>query len=500
MKHYHNISDSLYRSIQNFVKKRMGLYFPDNRKKDFIRGLTHAADNFGYKDVKTCIEQLLKVEWTIAQIQTLANYLTIGETYFYRHKEQMEYIFNTYLKTKPQGYKCKIWSAACCSGEEPYSLAILSKELLSSTSKYQFEIRGTDINSVFLKKATKGIYTEYSQRILPKRIKEKYFIKEGRNNYILNDNIRNMVNFNYLNLASGTYPSEMNNTENVDIILCRNVFIYFQQDTINEIVNRYSKCLKDDGLFIVAPAESFMIHDDIFQKCHQKGFTIFKKRIKNKIKSVQKETFLQDRKTYFKKPVKTLTRKITTNANSITKPKPKITDIHHQKNNLIKFKQLFNSSKYEELLKSIEESDTINLNKSDLSEVYMILCKTYANINELEKALKICKKLIDIDKLNIETYFMHSTILFEMNNLDEAEKSLQKVLYLDPSYTSAHFMLGNLNKNNNKLETSIKHFTKAYRLLTNEKDSKILEGVDGLTVLRLKEIIETILKPLGVTL
>jgi chemotaxis protein methyltransferase CheR len=393
MAHFQNIDDKLYSKIHDFVNKRMGLYFSDNRKKDLVRGLNHAADNFGYKDVNTCIEQLITVNWTTTQIQTLANYLTIGETYFYRHKEHLEYVFNTFIKNKPSDSKIRIWSAACCSGEEPYSLAILSKEILQKNNKYSFEITGTDINPAFLKKAIDGNYTEHSLRILPEKIIKKYFTKEKSNKYILNEDIKNMVNFKYLNLASNTYPSEINNTEKVDIILCRNVFIYFQQATINKVISRFRKCLKNDGILFVAPAETFMIPHDIMQKLPQTAFSVFTKTAKiTNSTQANKTTLRKPAISYHKtsskhinRTIKTLKQKHSKTIETNTQSAPATGNILISKKYLENLKKLFSTGKYIELLQSYEKLDNIKLTKIDLKETYRVICKSYANINKLDK-------------------------------------------------------------------------------------------------------------------
>ena len=266
VKDFSQIDRSLYLSIRDFVNKRMGLFFTDSREKDLIRGLKNAAETFGYKDLKTCIEQLLSINWSASQIQTLASYLTVGETFFFRHKEQIDYVFNEYLKSKYLTRKIRIWSAACCSGEEPYTLAMYFKEKIPDIKSWDITILATDINPVFLKKAKSGIYTEHSFRATPDSIKKKYFSVVGRNRFKIDDSLMDMVNFKYLNLAAQTYPSDINGIHNIDVIFCRNVFIYFNQEAVNKVITSFNNCLTKDGILFVSPAETFMVRPNLMNK------------------------------------------------------------------------------------------------------------------------------------------------------------------------------------------------------------------------------------------
>ena len=488
MAKFQQIDESLYKKIHSFVDKRMGLFFSDNRKKDLVRGLNYAAENFGYKDVNTCVEQLLNVSWTTREIQTLANYLTIGETYFYRHREQLEYVFKTFLRKKQSGEKIKIWSAACCSGEEPLSLAILCNEFNYIAGNFRFEIFGTDINPTFLNKAKQGIYTEHSLRTVPESIIRKYFTKTGKNEYTLPDSIREKVQFRYLNLAANTYPSEINNTVDVDIIFCRNVFIYFKQETVTKVVNNFRNCLKKDGLLFVSPAETFMVPHDLMNKVFENSVTVFSKTDIN-------------------------VKKILLNQNRLVNlPKMKSHTMLHDKLQIKQAKingksgdvdisslfTLFKNKQYDKIISISEKIKTGNLKGKAEKEFYFITCRSYANSGNLKKALDISRKLIDADKFDKESYFIKASIELELDRQEDALISLGRILYLDKDYIMAHYMIGNIYMSEGKMDEAVSHFSKAYNLLEKEKSGKILEQSEGLTVSRLMEMISIVLKAQGI--
>jgi chemotaxis protein methyltransferase CheR len=493
----HTLDENLYLQIHDFVNTRMGLYFSDNRKKDLIRGLNHASETFGYKDINTCVEQLLSVNWTTAQIQTLANYLTIGETYFYRHKEQLDYIFNSFIKNKTDK-KLKIWSAGCCSGEEPYSLAIMCHEYFLTKNNWKIEIIATDLNPVFLKKAVSGIYTEHSLRVIPKHLINKYFEKIGRNQYKLDDSIRNMVKFNYLNLAANTYPSEVNETQNIDVLFCRNVFIYFTQITITKVVSNYRKCLNNNGIFFVSPAETFMVPHDIMNKSKISPPTVFFKGVTLAQKQIHyKPQSFNISKVSKLKPVKEKAEKDDLFNFEI---KPKIELKTKTKPDIKKISRLFKNSNYEEIIENVGNLDYSELRKNDLKKLYTILCRSYANIGKPSEASEFALKLIETDKIDPDSYFLHASILLELDKISESIENLRSILFLKPNYAMAHFMLGNIYRIKGEMKNSIRHFKNAYNLLEKEDPEKIHEQSDGLTVLRLMEIISTLLKAQGIDL
>jgi chemotaxis protein methyltransferase CheR len=398
-----HVDSNLYRKIQTFVNDRMGLNFSDNRKQDLIRGLNHASETFGYKDINTCIKQLISINWSANQIQTLASYLTVGETFFYRHKEQIDYIFNVFLSQKEllSQKKIKIWSAACCTGEEAYTFAILFKEMFSKYKQWNIEIIGTDINPVFLKKAQSGIYTEYSFRKLSDKLKDKYFKKTAKNRYEISDSIKNMVTFKYLNLASNTYPAQINNTANIDIIFCRNVFIYFQQDTIDKVISRYKKCLSNNGILIVSPAETFMISHKIMNKEHYANPTVFSKN-QNKHQTAPRKVIDIKKIEQLLKEIK-IAKPVKTKKSIPQKPLLAVKEVvvNLPINKINELNTLFKTEKYSELLKIINYYDLIKVSKPNHIFLLNLLVKCHRNLNNSDKALDYCEKYVELGSVII---------------------------------------------------------------------------------------------------
>jgi len=190
-------------------------------------------------------------EWDV-----LAELLTINETYFYREENQLLEccsIVLPQLREKHKTRPLKIWSAACSSGEEPYTLAMLIQE----TGKFppgSVEIIGTDINKKVLQKAEKAWYHSgsFAFRRIPENLLKKYFLEEN-GGYQINSEIRKMVQFQQLNLLNTEQTAQLGK---VDVIFCRNVLIYFDQATTKRVIQSLHQNLLPDGYLFLGHAES----------------------------------------------------------------------------------------------------------------------------------------------------------------------------------------------------------------------------------------------------
>lgn len=175
------------------------------------------------------------------------NFLTINVSEFYRNPEQwrlMEEKAIPYL-LKHHGKTVRIWSAACSTGDEPYSLAMaFSKHLPLSN----IHITATDIDKKVLQQAQVGLYSEKSIASVPAEMKKKYFTKVG-NSYKISDEIKKCVTFKEHNLLKDPYPKDM------DFILCRNVVIYFTDEAKDMIYGQFYKSLKNHGILLIGSTE-----------------------------------------------------------------------------------------------------------------------------------------------------------------------------------------------------------------------------------------------------
>ena len=254
------LSPADFDRYRGLVRLRAGIEIPDARKQDLEKGIQAALEVTGSSDVNGLYDLLAeKGPRGAAAFEAMVPAITINETHFFRNRPQMnalrDEILPTLIEARRETRKLRIWSAACSSGEEPYSLAMLIDRLLPDRDKWDVLIHGTDIDHLALAKAHQGLYGNWSFREVPHDIKEEYFTRVDEHRFELAPKIRRMVRFSRVNLVDDHYPSPESGTDRMDLIVCRNVLIYFREEAIQRIVDRFHESLVDGGWLVVGHAE-----------------------------------------------------------------------------------------------------------------------------------------------------------------------------------------------------------------------------------------------------
>lgn len=172
----------------------------------------------------------------------LLDKMTINVSEFFRNPERWEQL--TGLLQQSDKTKLRVWSAACATGEEPYTLSIILQDQVGRP----YEITASDIDENVLKKAQAGSYKEHQVKSLSEPFIQKYFVQQ-KDVYVIRDVYRRGISFVHHNLLSSTYPKDF------DLIVCRNVLIYFTDGAKHQILSGFSKSLKDKGLLFVGSTE-----------------------------------------------------------------------------------------------------------------------------------------------------------------------------------------------------------------------------------------------------
>lgn len=188
--------------------------------------------------------------------EEFVNYLTINVSEFWRNPEQWKVLEENVLPELLSGARrpLKIWSAACSTGDEPYSLVMLLSRYMPLS---QIKIYATDIDKQVLEKAQAGLYNEKSLAGLPAEFKTKYFTKVGLSNYQIKPEIKKCVEFKQGNLLEDRYPSDM------DLIVCRNVLIYFTDEAKKEVYRKFNKSLRKGGYLFVGSTEQIINYKEL---------------------------------------------------------------------------------------------------------------------------------------------------------------------------------------------------------------------------------------------
>ena len=183
--------------------------------------------------------------------EEFVNYITINVSEFYRNPNLWKTLEDVILPDliSKFGPRLKVWSAACSTGDEPYTLVMLLSKFIPLN---KIKVIATDLDRVVLEKAQVGIYDEKSLKGLPKEYITKYFTKVGTRSYQISDEIKKRVEFKQHNLLKDTYPTGCN------MIVCRNVMIYFTEEAKAEIYKKFNASLKNDGILFVGSTEQII--------------------------------------------------------------------------------------------------------------------------------------------------------------------------------------------------------------------------------------------------
>lgn len=273
------IDPDLLSVFQTLLISRTGLSFPqrdlEKIKNAIVKRMIsqNIRDPLQYYHVLSAMNDASEKEMI-----EFADLLVNRETYFFRDTNQFAALKNELL---PEIYHkrlkqktLKIWSAGCSTGEEPYSLAILLCQSLPDWESWNISIIGTDISLKALEKARKGCYADYAFRGVDPVLRDRFFLKENHLWKVF-EPLRKMVSFSYLNLVSDIFPRE--DLHNIDLILCRNVFIYFDQTIVNRVIHKFFYTLSKGGFLMTAPAEIYLHKTPFKNHYTRNGVLIYQK-------------------------------------------------------------------------------------------------------------------------------------------------------------------------------------------------------------------------------
>jgi chemotaxis protein methyltransferase CheR len=190
-------------------------------------------------------------------LEVLATSMTVGETHFFRVTPQIDalrrVVLPDLLRRHESDRRLRVWSAGCSTGEEPYTLAMLISEQLSKLQDWDIQLVATDLNRAALEVARLAVYGEWSFRDSPVDLRTRFFTPSGKR-WRLNDHVRGMVRFAHLNLAEDPFPFDSSG-QGIDLILCRNVTIYFGEDATQRLYQRFAEALDPAGWLVLGPSD-----------------------------------------------------------------------------------------------------------------------------------------------------------------------------------------------------------------------------------------------------
>jgi len=495
------ISETFLKKLSESIASYTGLDFSKDREQALQRSLRNAAANLGFEDALSYCAWILEAPSGEDRIRNLVEYVTIGETHFFRDKKFFHALEDKILPEliragRSSQRTLRIWSAGCATGEEPYSIAILIQKLIPDLSSWQIDLVGTDVNREFLRKAAEGIYNQWSFRGVSQPIQRAYFHKNG-DGYSILPAIKQMVRFFEFNLNQDIHPFLNENMGNWDMILCRNVLMYFAPEGQQKVLDNLAGRLAEHGLIIVSPAELSIVNTQSLVSETIQGVVVHKKVTPHRASGLGTRDLINIW------AVQALPEPVTQPADldltnepparfPVITPEPeeveKPTETLYQR-----ALGLFRQGAYEDVIEILSSCPEINDAPEKSAPIMALVAHTYANQRKLEQALHWTQQIIASDKLNAEAHYLEGIILQEKDDLKGALLSIKRALFLDPDFVVAHFALGNLAMRRGRPKDSQRHFITALDILAMFPETHVLPGPDDMTAGQLKEIILAIM-------
>jgi chemotaxis protein methyltransferase CheR len=243
--------------ICRLLRQRSGLVLSPDKAYLMESLLMHVERKWklagGFEDLVKSI----RIKPDEALIRDVVEAMTTNESFFFRDIKPFdqfkELVLPAMLKNRAGQRRLRIWSAACSSGQEPYSLAMILSEMAAHLAGWTIEIVATDLSTEILGRAREGVYSQFEvQRGLPVTLLVKYFVQSG-DRWQISPKIRSMVDYREFNLLSD--PAGLGR---FDVVFCRNVLIYFDQDTKAKVLERVANLMPEDGFLFLGGAETVL--------------------------------------------------------------------------------------------------------------------------------------------------------------------------------------------------------------------------------------------------
>lgn len=376
-----------YYRIEKLMSEKIGLEPESIGRKIFSRTIKACMDA---SDIDNVDQYIKIIESDTQELEELFDRLIVPETWFFRDRESFNFL-RKYLEeidfSKDSGYKLRILSVPCSTGEEPYSIVMAL--LGAGLSQENFQIDAIDISKKAIEAARRAVYGKVSFRGEYKKYQEQYFshIEEG---FKLNDEIKVLVNFYPDNFIR---PDALIDNKPYHIIFCKNLLIYLTEDARRQVFANLDRLLLPDGVLFVG-------HSEVLT-CLQNGYT-----------SVRHPRSFACRKALQKSEQKTLQIKTKTILNTPQRKKFVIPKIHGE-------------------VQSQEPDSSV-----------LITVRSLADRGALKEASDLCEQFLKNNIDNKEAYYLMGLIHQASNHFSKAEDFFQKALYLDPFYYEALVHMG----------------------------------------------------------
>lgn len=463
--------------FRTIIEQKLGLNFQDD-KLDFLTEVLRARlEKTG--DAAGAYLAYLESPLAGGEWRALGEMLTVPETYFFRHYDQFrafaEVALPDRMRARSYTRRLSILSAGCASGEEAYSLAVLTREATQGAG-WDVSILGIDINPAILRKAVEARYSARALRQTTPEIQEKLFGQQ-HNDYVLDDSIRSAVRFEERNLADDD-PAFWR-PESYDVIFCRNVLIYFSPEQAQALVSRFARTLAPGGYLFLGHAENLRGLSQDFHVCHTHDTFYYRRRMPDEAAPTPPIPTLAappiptplegvlDGSVPWVEAIRSSAERVQSLA---AKP------AHAAKPNKPRWSlapafDLLRSERYEEALAALR---SLPPEANDDLDAILLQAVLYVHSGKLDDAEQVCRRLLTIDELNAGAQYVLALCFEGKGDTDAAMSHDQTAVYLDPAFAMPHLHLGLLARRRSDLDTARRELQQALILFQREELARLL--------------------------
>jgi chemotaxis protein methyltransferase CheR len=487
------LNDPAYPRLKALVIDTTGMAFYRDKDPDLARILAERMGETGAADCSAYLDQLTALGSGKEEMDALIAELTIGETYFFRHKEQFDalrdLILPEVIERNQTVRRLRIWSAGCATGPEPYSIAImLEREFGERIAGWHVSVLGTDINQKFLGRAREGRYDEWAFRAVSDSLRSACFEKVG-NQWQIRPEFKRNVTFQYHNLIKSPFPSLADNIAGFDIIICRNVIIYFSQSTVQQLVPCFHESLNDGGWLIMGHAEPNQRLFSEFRTVNTPGAVLYQRVDQPFPPSAP-----------------------------LTPPPPPPPSVPFPKvaSPAILRREVSRLSPHRRPVSppplgrapvpaaSPPPSPSANPSANEatgpspgLGESRLVVARDLADSGQWEKAAAACDAIIAAVPLDARAHFYRAMVHEQLGEDELSEKALRRAIYLDRRLVLPHYHLGLFLARREDGTGAVRSFRNAQALLAGLADDQPVDTGEKITVGQLREAVSMHLKLVG---
>lgn len=478
--------------LRQIVALELGLEFSDDRLDYLASAAERRMSERARPSVESYLELVRSAGSRKAELRELAEALTVTETFFFRHPEQLRVFTQVVLeRARRMGRRLNVLCAGCASGEEPYSLAMLLHETLPDIDAWDIAITGVDVNPAMLAKAERGSYADWSLRATAIELRSRYFEERGRE-FVLAQRVRDLVRFEELNLAEAA-PAFWG-TRRFDAIFCRNVLMYFTREMSRRVLARLGGALRPSAFLFLGHAETLRGVSDGYHLCHTHETFYYRKREPSELgpsdpplQAGPPATFdgaragvdgasswLDAIQGASQRIEQLAARQLLADPAAATQRVTSAEGLASATPRDLSLSNILELVKNERFVEALDAHRALSSEAARGREALLLLAVLLTNTGAHAEAEATCRRLLALDELHAGAHYLMALCREQAGDRSGAIDHDRTAIYLDPSFSMPHLHLGLTCKRSGDLPLAERELSHALALLAREEPQRLI--------------------------